>query len=466
MDQSAIEPGLGSGVASAPKLAKALRGRHVAMISLGGIIGAGLFVGSSAAIAAIGPAVIVSYALAGVIVLLAMRMLGEMAIVHPDAGAFTEFSRLGLGQWAGFTAGWLYWYFWVVVVAIEAIAGAKIVALWIPLPQWLLGIGLMIVLTGSNLLSTRTFGEFEFWFSSIKVAGIIAFIVIAGSYAFGFAGGSAATSIANFTSDGGFAPFGWQAVLAGVTTVVFAVVGAEITTVAAAEAHEGPRTIANLTTSLVVRIAAFYIISIALIVAVVPWRSIAPGVSPFGLALQHIGIPAAADIMNAIVLTAVLSCLNSGIYVASRVLFTLSRHGDAPTWLVRIDRRGVPSRAIIACVAFAFLALGVSVVSETGLFAFLVNASGALMMFVYLMTAAAHIVLRRRTEATEPEKLTLKMWLFPGLTYLTMAAMVGVLVAMGLTPALASQLWASLACLAVILIAWVALRMGRTTATG
>jgi L-asparagine transporter-like permease len=444
----------------APQLAKALRARHVAMISIGGIIGAGLFVGSSAAIAAIGPAVIVSYAVAGVIVLMVMRMLGEMAIANPGIGAFTEYSRLALGQLAGFTAGWLYWYFWVVVVAIEAIAGAKIVSLWIPLPAWQTGLGLMALLTGSNLFSTRTYGEFEFWFSSIKVAAIIAFIVIAGSYVFGLSAPGGA-SVANWANDGGFAPLGWQAVLAGVTTVIFAVVGAEIVTVAAAEAKEGPRVIANLTTTLVVRIAAFYILSIALIVAVVPWRSITPGVSPFAMALDRIGVPATAQIMNAIVLVAVLSCLNSGIYVASRVLFTLSAKGDAPQWLVKIDGRGVPSRAIIACVLFAFLAVGVSVVSAQVMFAFLVNASGALMIFIYLMSAASQVVLRRRAQKSAPETLTLKMWLFPGLSYLTMAAMIAVLIAMALSRDLASQLYASLACLAATVVLYFFLRYRR-----
>jgi L-asparagine transporter-like permease len=427
------------------------------MISIGGIIGAGLFVGSSAAIAAIGPAVLVSYGLAGLIVLFVMRMLGEMAVSHPDTGAFTEFSRLALGPLAGFTAGWLYWYFWVVVVAIEAIAGAAILTEWINLPTWQIGIGLMAVLTASNLFSTRTYGEFEFWFSSIKVAAILAFIVIAGAHVAGLTGNHEA-GLSNLFNQGGFAPFGWAPVIAGVTTVIFAVVGAEIATVAAAEAREGEKTIANLTTTLVVRIVLFYVGAIGLILAVIPWRSIEPGASPFATALGQLGVPGAEDVMNAVVLVAVLSCLNSGIYVASRILFTLAAKGDAPGWLVKVDRRGVPSRAIASCVAFAFLALGASVVSPGQVFAFLVNASGALMIIVYLMTVASHIRLRSITERTRPEALTLKAWFYPIGSYLTGAAMIAVLAAMAMSKDLASQLYASLACVVTTVVLYRLLR--------
>src|SRR5262245_40547578 len=170
---------------AATGLSRSLRSRHVTMISIGGIIGAGLFVGSSAGIAAIGPAVVVSYALAGVLVLMVMRMLAEMATATPGLGSFTEYVRLGLGDWAGFVSGWLYWYFWVVVVAIEAIAGAGILHLWIDLPVWQIVLIIMLLLTGVNLLSSRSYGEFEFWFSSVKVGAIVAFILIAGAYALG-----------------------------------------------------------------------------------------------------------------------------------------------------------------------------------------------------------------------------------------------------------------------------------------
>ena len=222
-------------------LDKSLRSRHVAMITIGGIIGAGLFVGSSASIATVGPAIIVSYGLAGFIVLLVMRMLSEMAAASPGVQSFPEFARLGLGDWAGFMSGWLYWYFWVVVVGIEALAGATILHQWLPgLAIWQIGVALVAVLTAVNLFSARSYGEFEFWLSSLKVAAIIGFIAIAASYALGVTS-PAGPTFANLTSHGGFMPFGISAVLAGTTSVIFALTGAEIATIAAAERPRGVR---------------------------------------------------------------------------------------------------------------------------------------------------------------------------------------------------------------------------------
>src|ERR1700744_227952 len=199
-------------------LSRSLKGRHLAMISIGGIIGAGLFVGSSTSILAGGPAAFISYAITGLLILMIMRMLGEMATALPNVRSFTEFARAGLGDGAGFVVGWLYWYFWVLVVPVEAIAGAKILQIWWPqFSQLQLGLGLMTVMTCVNLMSARSYAEFEFWFASIKVAAIIAFIAIAASFAFGFTSPSGAT-FGNLTRFGGFTPNGWNAVLAAVPT--------------------------------------------------------------------------------------------------------------------------------------------------------------------------------------------------------------------------------------------------------
>ena len=443
--------------AATPGLARSLRSRHVTMISIGGIIGAGLFVGSSAAIAAVGPAIIVSYLLAGGVVLLVMRMLSEMAAAYPRIGSFTEYARLALGPWAGFVSGWLYWYFWVVVVAVEAIAGAAIIAQWIALPEWQIGLALMIVLTIVNLSSTRSYGEFEFWFASIKVAAIIVFIVVAASYVLGFVGDEA-PGLRNFSAHGGFAPMGSVAVLAGVTTVIFSLIGAEIVTVAAAESSESARTISRLTFTILLRILLFYVGSIAVILAIVPWTEIQPGLSPFVAAMEHIGIPGAGAIMNIIVLTAVLSCLNSGVYVTSRVLFTLAAHGDAPQSLVKLSQRRVPARAILLGSSLGFGAVITAVVSPSVVFAFLLNTSGAVMLIVYLITALAQLRMRRQLERDDPDRLTVPMWLFPYATQGTIIATVAVLVAMAFTEELASQLYASLLSVAVVLMAYFGLR--------
>lgn len=445
-------------------LGRTLLVRHVAMISIGGIIGAGLFVGSSASIAAVGPAIVVSYALAGLIVLMVMRMLGEMALALPGVNAFTEFARAGLGDWAGFTSGWLYWYFWVVVVAIEAIAGATLIQHWLPLPLWLIGWALLAVLTGSNLTSTRTYGETEFWFASLKVAAIVAFIVVAGAYVLGLTSGKG-PDLSNLVAHGGFAPKGIFAVLAGVTTVIFALCGAEISTIAAAESPEPAKTIAKLTSSVILRIILFYVGSLTLIVAIVPWTEIVPGQSPFVAAMQRINIPAAAAITNVIVLTAVLSCLNSGLYVASRILFTLAGRGDAPQWAVAVNSRKVPARSILIASSFGWAAILAAVVSPSGVFAFLVNASGATMLVIYLLSALAQIRIRRAVERADPGRLLFKVWLFPASSYATVAAICGVLAAMALTPSLASQFWISGLLVAVVVAAYFILRKTKKPAT-
>ena len=442
-----------------PTLGRSLRTRHVTMITIGGIVGAGLFVGSSTSIATIGPACIVSYGVAGLVILFVMRMLSELAAAHPGTGSFTEFARLGLGEWAGFACGWLYWYFWVIVVPIEAIAGGGILHQWIGLPVWVLALALLAIMTGVNLMSARSFGEFEFWFSSIKVAAILAFIAIAGGYVCGI-GAPASSAIANLTSHGGFAPYGPLSVVAGVTSVIFAFVGAEIVTIAAVESREPARSIARLTSSVAVRILLFYMVSIMLIVAVVPWNTIKPGVSPFAKALGAIGVRGAETIMNLVVLTAVLSCLNSGLYVTSRVLFGLASKGDAPGWLVALDRRRVPSRAILAGAAFGYAAIATSVLSPTIVFSFLVSASGAIALFNYLLVALAQIRLRRAMEATTPERLVIRMWLFPYASWSVVAVITAVLVAMAATPGLRSQFLSSCFAVSFVLALFLLLRRG------
>jgi L-asparagine transporter-like permease len=310
------------------ELSRSLKPRHITMISIGGIIGAGLFVGSSAAIVGAGPAIVLSYVITGVLVLLVMRMLGEMALALPQVHSFTEFARAGLGPWAGFVAGWLYWYFWIIVVPVEAIAGANILHAWLGLPTWLLGLLLMAVMTAVNLMSARSYGEFEFWFASIKVAAILVFIALAAAFACGITSGTGPT-FGNLTAYGGFAPHGVKAVLAGAVTVYFSLTGAEITTIAAAESSEPARAVAQMSTSVILRILTFYVGSIFLIVSVVPWVQVRSGESPFTLALSVMHFKWASLAMSAIILTAVLSCLNSAFYVCSRVLFVLAVAGAA-----------------------------------------------------------------------------------------------------------------------------------------
>lgn len=446
------------------QLVRTLKPRHVTMITIGGIIGAGLFVGSSASIAAVGPGIVISYSIAGLLVLLVMRMLGEMAIARPDVRSFTEFARVGLGNGAGFVVGWLYWYFWVILVAIEAIAGANLLQMWVPLPVWQLGLALMALMTAINLMSARSYGEFEFWFSSIKVAAIIAFILVTATFVLGWTSPHG-HMFANLVQHDGFFPKGIFAALAGVTTVFFSFTGAEITTVAAAESKEPARAIAQMTTTVVIRILFFYLGSIFLVVCVVPWNSIVPGESPFTLALNVMKVPWAGTIMSFIILTAVLSCLNSAFYVASRVLLSLAEHQDAPVWLVKVNRRHVPTRSVLLGSLAGFVAVIAGVWSPGGIFSFLVNASGALMLFVYLAVAFSQIRLRQKYEPLGLWQTPLKMWLFPWASYFTIFAMFGVLLAMAFTPGLASQFFVSFVALIIAVAAYLLMRWTRSRRT-
>jgi GABA permease len=425
------------------ELSRTLKSRHVSMITFGGIIGAGLFVGSSTAIGNIGPAAVLSYALAGFLVLLVMRMISEMAMALPGVQTFPDFARQGVGDWAGFMVGWLYWYFWVVVIAIEAIAGAKIIHGWFPqLEVWQIGVVLMAILTGVNLLSAKSYGEFEFWFASTKVIAIIVFILVAGAYATGITSPTGST-FSNLTAHGGFAPAGVTAIFAGVATTIFSLCGAEIATLAAAESEEGAKTIARMTISVSVRILIFFVLSILMIVSIVPWTEIEAGTSPFAHALRQMGYPGADLIMNAIVLVAVLSCLNSGIYITSRAMFGLARNGDAPKSCVQLSGAKVPVRAILIASLFSYGALAASVLSPDRVFNFLVTSSGAIMLFIYMLIAWAQLRLRTKFEAEAPERLQVKMWFHPFGTWAAIAGMAGVLILMGMSETSSKELWAS-----------------------
>jgi GABA permease len=440
-----------------PALSRSLRPRHLAMISIGGIIGAGLFVGSSTAIIAAGPAIVLSYALAGILVLLIMRMLGEMTVALPEVRSFTEFSRVALGPGVGFVVGWLYWYFWMIVVPVEAIAGAKLLQQWIPISLLPLGLSLMAIMTTVNLLSARSYAEFEFWFASIKVFAIIVFIVIAASHALGWVSPHTAT-FGNLTSHGGFMPHGALAVLAGVPTVFFALTGAEITTVAAAESAQPSRAIAGLTTTVIWRIMVFYVISIFLIVAVVPWDQVRSGESPFTLALNHMRVPWAGTIMSGIILTAVLSCLNSAFYVCSRVLFVLAANGDAPQSLVKLNKRQVPARSVMIGAIAGILGILAATQAPQHVFDFLVSSAGAVIVFVYMAVPLAQIRLRRQRERAGEPLPSISMWWFPWGSYIALAAMVVVLVAMAFTPGLDRDLGFSVVTLVVAVLAYLGLR--------
>ena len=436
-------------------LKKGLNDRQLRMIAIGGVIGAGLFVGSGVVIGSSGPGSFIAYALCGFLVIMVMRMLAEMAVANPSTGSFADYARNAMGGWAGFSVGWLYWYFWVIIVGFEAIAGAKIVQYWIPgVPLWLCSLVLLTAMTATNLFSVASFGEFEFWFAGIKVAAIIAFLGVGLAYVFGLWPGKS-MDFSNLTAHGGFLPHGITGVTVAIVTVIFSMTGAEVATIAAAESKDPERAVAKAANSVIARIAIFYIGSILLLTVILPWNDKTVAASPFVAAFTKMGLPYADDIMNAVVLTAVLSCLNSGMYTASRMLFVLAARREAPLRLVNVTRRGVPAVAILASSIVGFLCVIAAAVSPDTVFAFLLNSSGAIILFVYCLIGISQVVLRLRSGS---EHLRVKMWLFPALSIFTVAGIVAILAQMGIKEGSRSQLILSLLSWAVVVVFYFANR--------
>src|SRR5580704_4520660 len=415
-------------------LRRSLQRRHMQMIALGGVIGAGLFVGSGVVVSAAGPAAVVSFAITGLLVVLVMRMLGEMAVAYPAVGGFYEYSHLALGDLAAFLTGWMYWYFWVIVVALEAVAGAKLLGQWWPeLAPWEFTLGLVALFTVVNLLSVRSYGEAEFWFASIKVVAIVLFLGAGAIFVFGFWPG-ASGGARHLTMHGGFMPNGLVPVLTGAVAATGFYFGTEIVTLAAAESAEPEKAVAQAMQSVVWRVLTFYVGSIFLVVAILPWNDAARIERPYVSVLEVLQIPAAAPVMSIVILTAVLSALNSGLFASSRMLMALARRGDAPAIVSTLDTRGVPVAAILASTAFGYVTVAMSYLSPDRIFAFLVNSYGTVAIFVYVLIAVAELRLRRRLENEMPERLRMRMWGYPWLTRLAIVAMLAIVAAMSVIP--------------------------------
>lgn len=442
------------------QLQHSLKPRHMSMIALGGVIGAGLFVGSSVVVKNAGPAALISFLITGILIILVMRMLGEMASSLPVVGSFYEYARSAFreqprkAEFAGFMTGWMYWYFWVIVVAIEAIAGAKLIQFWLPnIPSWEISLTLMALLTITNLFSVKSYGEFEFWFSSIKVAAIVVFLFLSGLFLLGMWPNQQAVGLGEMLNHGGFMPNGWGPVLSGAVAATGFYFGAEIVTIAAAETADPAKSVAKATNSVISRVLFFYIGSVFFVVCLVPWNSEAIS-TPYVSALQAMRIPYAPHIMNAVILVAVLSCLNSGLYAASRMIFALTRNGDAPQSLACVSKNGVPIRAIIFSTLFGYAAIVVSYYSPDGIFPFLVESYGTVALVVYILIAVSHIRLRRRMEKHCPERIRVRMWCFPYLSYLAIAGMLGILSAMAFLPEQKKAFWFGLVSLALCALAF------------
>ncbi|WLQ66446.1 amino acid permease [Streptomyces glycanivorans] len=439
-------------------LAPGLKQRHLTMLGLGGVIGAGLFVGSGAGIAVAGPAVVVSYLIAGALAMLVMRMLGEMSAAMPASGSFSVHAERALGRWAGFSVGWLYWFLLVVVLAVEATAAAQIAHGWVPaVDQWLWVLLFMVVFTVANLTAVKNFGEFEFWFAALKVGAIVVFLVLGLLAVLGVLPDTGPMGLTNLTGQGGFLPNGWDGVVSGVLTVVFAFGGLEVVTIAAAETDDPARAVGRAVRSAVVRILFFYVGSMLVIVTVLPWTAQQAGLSPYVKVLDSIGVPSAGQIMNIVVFVALLSALNANLYGSSRMIFSLAERGEAPRGLLKVSGGqggGVPRRAVLASVAFGFVSVLLNLRWPDTVFLHMLNSVGAVLLFVWGLIAASQLRLRRRLEREAPGALTLRMWCFPYLTWVTLAGLLAVLLLMLTDDAARPQvLWSAGATGLVLLVA-------------
>ncbi|SFJ93430.1 amino acid permease [Thermoflavimicrobium dichotomicum] len=331
-------------------LKRELKDRHIQLIAIGGAIGVGLFLGSAKAIQAAGPALMLSYLIAGIIVFFMMRALGEMILYKPVSGSFSAYAQEFIGPWAGFFTGWNYWFMWIVTGMAEITAVGKYMTFWFPnLPQWIPALIALIFVYLINLVAVKLFGEFEFWFALIKVVTIIALLVIGTliiTTGFGYKGHP--IGISNLWKHGGFFPNGIIGMLLTLQMVVFAFQGIELVGVTAGEAQNPDKTIPSAINKIIWRILIFYVGALFVIMAIYPWNQLDGKTSPFVLTFENIGIPAAAAVINFVVMTAALSSCNSGVFSTGRMLLTLSRNNHAPKAFSKLNDRQIPSFALTA----------------------------------------------------------------------------------------------------------------------
>lgn len=436
---------------------KKLRTRHVTMITLGGIIGASLFVGSANIIRNTGPAAILSYAAGGLLVFLAMRMLGEMAAARPAVGSFMQYARVGLGKWAAYIVGWLYWYFWVGVIAYEAVVGGGILSGWFPaLPAWAGSLGLLAIFVCTNLISLRSFGETEFWLASIKVIAIVVFLGAGTLFALGL-WPNATFSVSNLWAHGGFMPNGIGVVLSSIALVLFSYFGTEIAVMAAAESENPGKGIRQAANTVIWRVMLFYVGAIFVIVSIVPWDQLpAPSVmAPFTYVFSLFGVPGADIIMGLVIFTAVISVLNSGTYSAARMFAALAEQGLAPKAMAKRNKAGVPAFAVIASTIGGLIATVVNFVApSSGIYDFIMNSTGLVALFVYVFIAVTQWRIRVKMTPEERSNLKLKVWLFPWLNIILILGAIGIVTIMMFSESGRTQVWTSLIAAGALALFW------------
>ena len=411
-------------------LHRGLKERHIQMIAIGGAIGVGLFLGSASAIQKAGPSLLLSYVVAGGVIFLIMRALGELLMYRPVAGSFATYADEFVGPWAGFVTGWTYWLMWVVIAMAEVTAAGIYVEYWIPgLPQWIPALVALLVLMGVNLIAVSLFGEFEFWFALIKVITIIGMILIGlAIILFGVSALGDSASFSNLWSHGGFFPKGLDGPFLALQIVMFAFLGVELIGVTAGEAQNPQKTIPSAVNKVIWRILIFYIGALLIIMSLVPWNQLDPKQSPFVVVFDRVGIPTAAGIVNFVVLTAALSSCNSGIFSTGRMLYTLAGFRQAPAALRKVSPQKVPAVGI--AVSFSVMLIGVVLnyfIPERA-FTYITSVATVCGLFVWGMVVYAHLCYRRLVNAGRLPASQFRMPATPAGNWFTLGFLAMVLV--------------------------------------
>lgn len=411
------------------------------MMGLGSAIGAGLFLGTGVGIRTAGPAILIAYVIAGAIVMLVMQMLGEMAAARPSSGSFSTYSRHAFGHWAGFVVGWLYWFMLVMVMGTEMTGAAAIMGNWFGVDPWIPALVAVVFFAVVNFAQVKGFGEFEYWFSLIKVAVIVGFLAIGVALFFGWLPGVEPILMSNI-SDVPFAPNGMPGMAAGLLAVAFAFGGIELVTIAAAESENPEKSIGTAVRAVIARIGIFYLGSVLVIILLLPYDQIqdasTAAESPFTQVLSLANVPGAVGFMEAVIVLALLSAFNAQIYATSRLMHDLAREGDSPKLFTRVNRSNVPINAVILSMIFAFVSVGLQWWNPPGLLTFLLNAVGGCLIVVWIMITASYLKLHPQLVAGG-EITTVRMRGYPWLPWVTMAALIGLVALMLFDPTARSQ---------------------------
>jgi AAT family amino acid transporter len=418
---------------SAQQLRRRLNQRQLSMLAIGGAIGVGLFLGSGVTIQLAGPGVILSYLAGAVVALIVAFSLVEMAVVHPDAGSFGVYAETYLSRWAGFAVRATYGFVQMIAIGAEVTAVAIYFAFWFPsVPQWVWVLGVSVLLITINTLQVARFGEFEYWFALIKVVAILAFIAVGAGLIFGI-GPRPAIGLSNLTAHGGFLPHGWTGVWLALTLVLTSYMGVEVIAVTAGEAEKPEETIPKAMRTIVFRLIVFYLLAITVMLAMTPWDQAGAGngltASPFVRAFAIVGVPYAAAIMNAVVITAALSSCNTDLYLTTRMLFSLARGRYIPEWIGTLTKNGVPGRALAISSAGMAAAIFLAIYAPAKAFLALYGIAVAGMFFVWTVILLTHIAFRRSLGKERIARLPMHLRFYPYSTILGIVALLGITVA-------------------------------------